>query len=303
MQLARPRKVLVFLALAYGMAWPLEFGFFALGGRVNSGSFTAMALLCMFVPAAAALITQKLIWKEPLRDLGLTTPRVQWLAVAWSLPILLVIVALALSLAAPGVSLVTGLDGFLAKLQDMLPPQDVAKVHKQLEHSILAKPGVLLLLSLAQVLIAGPSINAVAGLGEELGWRGLLLHELSPIGFWRSSLVIGFFWGLWHLPVIVNGYNYPGHPVAGPVMMTLLTMLVSPLMGYVRLRAESVFAAAVFHGTFNAAATLVFFLKGENVLVTGITGAIGMVTLLLANGVLWLHLRRGSAFLDNRFSE
>jgi NADPH:quinone reductase-like Zn-dependent oxidoreductase len=75
-------------------------------------------------------------------------------------------------------------------------------------------------------------------------------------------------------------------------MMTLLSMLLSPLIGYVRLRAESVFAAAVFHGTFNAAATLVIFLKGGNVLVTGITGAIGMATLLLANAGLWLHLRR-----------
>ena len=140
--------------------------------------------------------------------------------------------------------------------------------------------------------MAGPTINAVAGLGEELGWRGLLLHELSPLGFWRSSFVIGFFWGLWHLPVIVNGYNYPGHLVAGPVMMTLGTILLSPLMGYVRLRAESVFAAAVFHGSLNAAATLVLFLKGGSVLVTGVTGVIGMVTLLLANGALWLHLRR-----------
>jgi hypothetical protein len=64
------------------------------------------------------------------------------------------------------------------------------------------------------------------------------------------------------------------------------------LIGYIRLRAESVYAAAVFHGTFNAAATLVVFLKGSDALVTGITGAIGMTTLLLANVALWLHLRR-----------
>jgi len=80
-------------------------------------------------------------------------------------------------------------------------------------------------------------------------------------------------------------------------MMTLLTILLSPLIGYVRLRAESVFAAAVFHGTFNAAATLVLFLSGGNVLITGMTGATGMVTLLLANGVLWLHLRRTSGLM------
>jgi uncharacterized protein len=301
--MTRSRKAIVFLALAYGMAWTLGFGFFAWGGRVNSGAFTAMAVLSMFVPATAALITQKLIWKEPLRDLGLRVPRLPWLAVAWLLPVALVIVALALSLFVPGVSLATGLDDFIANLAGILPPQEVAKVQTKLERTILAKPGVLLLLSLAQVLMAGPTINAVAAFGEEVGWRGLLLNELKPIGFWRSSFLIGFLWGLWHLPVIVNGYNYPGHPVAGPIMMTLLTILLSPLLGYVRLRAESVLAAEVFHGTLNAAATMVIFLKGGNVLVTGITGVIGMVTLLLANGVLWLHLRRTRTVLQNSFGE
>jgi hypothetical protein len=82
----RARKMVLYLLLAYGMAWTLEFGFFALGGRVNSGAFTAIALLCMFVPATAALITQKLIWKAPLRDLGLSAPHLPWLAVAWLLP-------------------------------------------------------------------------------------------------------------------------------------------------------------------------------------------------------------------------
>ena len=44
-------------------------------------------------------------------------------------------------------------------------------------------------------LFAGP-------LGEELGWRGFALNELqkkhSPI---KSSIIIGFWWGLWHLPI------------------------------------------------------------------------------------------------------
>ena len=44
-------------------------------------------------------------------------------------------------------------------------------------------------------LFAGP-------LGEELGWRGFALNELqkknSPI---ESSIIIGFWWGLWHLPI------------------------------------------------------------------------------------------------------
>lgn len=39
-------------------------------------------------------------------------------------------------------------------------------------------------------------------LGEELGWRGFALMELqkkySPL---KASIIIGFWWGIWHLPI------------------------------------------------------------------------------------------------------
>jgi membrane protease YdiL (CAAX protease family) len=294
----RARKIAVFLALAYASAWSLGFGFFALGGRVNSGAFVAIAVLYMFTPAAAAVITQKWIWKEPLRNLGLRMPRMTWMVVAWLLPVMLVVVALAFSLFVPGVSLSTGLDGLLEKLAGMLPPGEVARAQRELGQTILAKPGVLLFLSIGQALMAGPTINALAALGEELGWRGLLMRELKSLGFWRSSFAIGFFWGVWHLPMIVNGYNYPGYPILGPIMMTLLTILLSPIIGYVTWRADSVYAAAVFHGTFNAAASLAIFLSGGSVLLVGMTGLAGMLTLLLANVALWFHLRRSGGDLN-----
>jgi membrane protease YdiL (CAAX protease family) len=259
----------------------------------------------MFTPALAAVLTQKVIWKDSWRDLGLRRPLARWMLVAWLGPVLLVILALAISLLAPGVSLATGLEGILAALADKLPSSQIAEARRQLEHTILARPGVLLTVSFGQVLIVGPTINAGVALGEELGWRGFLFHELNPLGFWRSSFLIGFFWGLWHLPLIVNGYNYPGHPIVGPLMMIVLTILLSPLIGYVRLRAESVFAAAVFHGTFNAAATLVIFLKGETALLTGMTGLAGLSILLLADAALWLHLRRNPVRIEsaNRVGE
>lgn len=47
-------------------------------------------------------------------------------------------------------------------------------------------------------LFAGPT-------GEELGWRGFALNELqkkhSPL---KSALIIGFWWGLWHLPIMLT---------------------------------------------------------------------------------------------------
>ena len=50
-------------------------------------------------------------------------------------------------------------------------------------------------------LLSGP-------LGEEIGWRGFALMELqkkhSPL---KASIIIGFWWGMWHLPIwFTTGY-------------------------------------------------------------------------------------------------
>lgn len=291
----RLKKAGVFLFLAFSFAWTLEFGFFACGGRINSGAFLAIAVLTMFTPALAALVTQKLIWRESLEVFGLVRPRLSWMVVGWLLPVLLVLLALAFSLLVPHISLVTSLDGFYEQLANRLPAAQFSASKAKLAHTPLAIPGALLVVSLWQVLIAGPTINAVAALGEELGWRGFLAHELRDVGFWPASFGTGLAWGLWHLPLIVNGYNYPGHPLIGSAAMTLLCVLLSPLIGYIRLQARSVYAAAVFHGTFNAAATLVLFLRGGDSLAVGVSGVPGLVVLGGANFCLWLHLRRRGA--------
>lgn len=43
----------------------------------------------------------------------------------------------------------------------------------------------------------------ISGLGEEMGWRGYALPRLQMTkNPFISSLIVGFFWGLWHLPII-----------------------------------------------------------------------------------------------------
>jgi hypothetical protein len=66
--------------------------------------------------------------------------------------------------------------------------------------------------------------------------------------------------------------------------MTAMTVLLSPLIGCVTLKANSVVAAALFHGTFNGAAVLATFgLQGGNDLLVGMTGLAGLIVLLIAN--------------------
>ncbi len=75
-------------------------------------------------------------------------------------------------------------------------------------------------IAIIQALKAGITINALAGFGEELGWRGLMLDELRQYSLWSASLVIDIIWGLWHAPLILQRDNYPEHPIAGVFMMT-----------------------------------------------------------------------------------
>ena len=145
---------------------------------------------------------------------------------------------------------------------------------------------------LLQGLIAGPTINAVAGFGEELGWRGLLLKEMAPLGFWKSSVIIGFIWGLWHAPLILMGHNYPGYEVIGVGMMIIWCILLSPLFTYITVRADSVIAAAVLHGSLNATLGLAILpVKGVNVLIVGATGLAGFVVLIFVNLILLFWAR------------
>ncbi len=44
-------------------------------------------------------------------------------------------------------------------------------------------PVVMFWLMMVQAVIAGSTINAIAGFGEELGWRGFLLKERVSAGF------------------------------------------------------------------------------------------------------------------------
>jgi membrane protease YdiL (CAAX protease family) len=117
-----------------------------------------------------------------------------------------------------------------------------------------------------------------------LGWRGLLLRESEPLVFWRSSALIGLVWGFWHALLILHRHNYPEHRWAGVFLMTAMTVLLSPLLSYLTIRANSVLAAAIFHGTFNATAGLaIVVIRGSNDLTTGVTGLAGRTVLAMMN--------------------
>jgi membrane protease YdiL (CAAX protease family) len=100
-------------------------------------------------------------------------------------------------------------------------------------------------------------------------------------------LFIGVVWGLWHAPIIVQGHNYPGHPVAGIFVMTIFTTTLSFPMAYCRFKSRTILGPSALHGMLNAIGPLtVFFVVGANPLFGFVAGIAGIaVTLLLTIGI------------------
>lgn len=276
-------RAMVFTLLAFAFSWAAIELYFALGGKWAGGGFAAfsMAIVYMWIPGLVAIVVQKLIYREPLK---LSFSLNRWFLAAWVIPPALTLFSSVISLAFPGVSFSADMSGLaerVAAYARNIPPEQLEALKAQLAATPL---WVALVSGIVQGLLAGATINALVALGEELGWRWFLFKELLPIGFWKSQALIGLIWGIWHAPIILRGHNYPQHPVPGVFMMCLFCLLLSPIIGYIRLKAGSVLAAALMHGTLNGTAGIgLLFLKGGNDLTVGITGVAGFIAMALAN--------------------
>ena len=67
-------------------------------------------------------------------------------------------------------------------------------------------------------------------------------------------------------------------------------ILLAPIFSYVRLRAKSVIAASIIHGSLNGTAGLaIIVVKGGNDLLVGATGFAGFIALIVVNAVLFIY--------------
>lgn len=283
------KKAVIFIGLTFFFNYLLVILYLALGGKWVMPGSLIVATTYMFIPMIVAIVVQKLIYKEPLREpLGISFKLNRWFLVAWLLPPIIAFATLGVSLLFPGVEYSPEMAGMVERFKSVLTPEQL----KQMESQAAAFPIHPIWIGLLQGLIAGVTINAVAGFGEELGWRGFLQRELGYIGFWKSSAIIGVIWGVWHAPMILQGHNYPQHPLAGVLMMTIWCILIAPIFSYVRLKAKSVIAAAIIHGSLNATFGLsIMVVKGGNDLTVGVTGLAGFIVLALANTGLFVYDR------------
>ncbi|HMQ50784.1 MAG TPA: CPBP family intramembrane metalloprotease [Anaerolineae bacterium] len=282
------RRIALFLALAFGLAWAASLVIYLTGGLQDSPvlipntpitlAFVLTTTLVMWAPALAHLLT-RLLTGEGWQRVGLR-PKFKrgwpyWLA-AWFLPGLLTGLGLVIFF----LIFPQSFDPSLTTLRELIT---AAAPEMALSESTL---WLIVAAQVVQAMLIAPLINGVATFGEEFGWRAYLQPKLMPLGERKAIVVLGLIWGVWHWPLILMGHNYgltyPGAPLLGPLAMVWFTVVLSVFLGWVTLKSGSVWPAVIGHGAINGIAGLgVLFVQGTpnpllGPLPTGLIGGIGL---------------------------
>jgi uncharacterized protein len=284
-------EILIFTAICLPLTWMA--GLY-LGNKGGLGSFYSH--FTMYIPALTVLGLYFFLFKRPVfrkGDLGFRKGQFKYWLIAPALFTSLIL-----------------LSYFISWLVN--PSMFVS--HEEVKTSLIAKGfywgnSITGLLAIFLInIIAGSILNAGMFLGEELGWRGFLVPRLLSLTKPRYAFLLGgVIWGAWHMVMIRQGLNYPGHFLPGMLMMILFCTSVGIIIQYLYFRSGSIFVAVISHAAINKTAMSMSFLvtKDEyNSLLYGPTGLIGLAIFTIV--AAWLYFRidwKHSNSYDSKGSE
>ncbi|MDQ2919271.1 MAG: CPBP family intramembrane metalloprotease, partial [Verrucomicrobiota bacterium] len=208
---------------------------------LHAGHMTAGNLFyvtgSMWSPALAVFLT-KAFFGESIRDLrwGLGSTKYVWLGylipIAYTLPIYLVV-------------WLGGWGGFA----DSAFVRQTAETFGWKNSS----PLLTLVLFVSFTATLGLVGKLSRALGEEIGWRGFLVPELSKVvGFGGIGLISGLMWSVYHFPILIYGDYNAGTPVwFGLSCFTLGVTAESFIFAWLTLRSGSLWPAALLHASHN----------------------------------------------------
>ena len=101
--------------------------------------------------------------------------------------------------------------------------------------------------------VMGMFSSIATALGEEIGWRGFLVPELSNVtNYTKTSLISGIIWAVWHYPLLIFGnYNSGTPPLFGVTCFTVAVVSMSFVYTWFRLKTNSIWAGVLLHASHN----------------------------------------------------
>jgi len=229
------KAIALFLLITFGLSSIFYF-LIIHTGKLNSG-FGMYVVGLMWCPALSGLITTKIL-KRKISQLAWQwgNPRYQ----LWSY-----LTPLIYALIAYLIIWIAGWGIFFNK-------DYVTQIAKSFGWSSLPA-GLTIILYFLFVGIFGMAESTASGLGEEIGWRGFLVPEFFKItSYTKTSLFVGIIWALWHFPILIFADYNNGTPVwYGLTCFTVMVVSISFVFTWFRLKSNSIWTAAILHGSHN----------------------------------------------------
>jgi len=267
------KGIAVYLVITFGLAWAFWCIPLPLGLTLRSPFYTFVLVPGAFAPAIAAIIVRKWVTCEGFVDAGLRLNfRASWpyYLVAWLLPLavvaIIVILGAVLRLNQPDFSLERCFGAIAPGKQNPL-----LSIPRGLRLPIVAVQGMV------TAVVATPLLW-----GEEFGWRSYLQIRLLNHRPLLAAVTTGLIWGVWHYPINLQGFNYPDHRILGLFIFPIFTILLSIILGWLRLRTGSIWTASLAHAATNAiggSLTLLLFMGGPNWPLVGYPGLLSWIPL------------------------
>lgn len=204
-------------------------------------------LLLMWMPALAGII-MRIISREGLFE-GLSwNPLKDWklIVLAFIIPFVIEIVSLVATLCLGGAELK---DGFLIMEGGNISTRGTALLFgASLQPWYIFIPNYLL-----SYTVGVTFYSLMFAFGEEYGWRGYLQKQWAPTNKNLAGLLsIGVIWGLWHLPGILLGHNFPEYPIIGAlILMPIICIAFSITLGTTFNKNYVIWVPTIFHGAIN----------------------------------------------------
>ena len=149
------------------------------------------------------------------------------------------------------------------------------------------------LLGVPLVALVGILMSLAYALGEEVGWRGFLLPRLvSRFGFTGGCLLCGCIWAVWHYPIwLYSDYHEGSKDAHALACFTLLVIAFSYMTGWLRLKSNSVWPAAMLHASQNLFTQSIFdqMTSAKARFVTGESGCGLMLAVAITAAYFWLR--------------
>jgi membrane protease YdiL (CAAX protease family) len=186
----------------------------------------------MWCPGIAALIT-RLVFQRDLRGIGWGWGETRWQVLSYVLPPLMALVVY-------GIVWLTGIGGVSGEgLVGMIAQGTGVRLPVAAIVALLATIGMLQ--------------GAIFALGEEIGWRGLLVPELAGMtSFTGTALISGVVWSLYHYPLILFSDYTSGAPRWYVLLVfTWMVIASSFIYAWFRLKSGSVWTAVFLHASHN----------------------------------------------------